>query len=461
MQLSVAKDIFGSPWHISAHGIQQYFPVVMGMLNGASINKEDEPAENIPFNISVTPQMWSHPEEDIEDDTTGDEPQNEKVVHVMPVRGIMMKHDMACGPRGTRTLGNRLLNADADSSVVGHVLIIEGPGGSANAVPELAEAIAGCKKPVLGYVDGMAASAHQYVLSYCTEKWANRATDIVGSIGTMLMFSGRTQKSEEDLFKVREVTIYADDAFEKNEEYETAINKFEFKLAKERILNPHNEQFQKDIKANCPGVEDKHLHGRTFAAAEVLGALIDTIGSFDNAVKRVVELSGYKKEKKASTPGGAGQAANEYLPIKTEMKQFKNVNAALDVESLEAVDQDVSLNEAQLELLDVALAVPGELQQQLETANGTIGERDATIAELTGQVNTASATIAERDTTIENLNQQIKVLKGKPADAGAQAHRSNNAVKTGEPKAISDKYENPFEALDEISKEYLGKPINK
>jgi ClpP class serine protease len=313
----------------------------------------------------------------------------------------------------------------------------------------------------LGYVDGMAASAHQYVLSYCTEKWANRATDIVGSIGTMLMFSGRTQKSEEDLFKVREVTIYADDAFEKNEEYETAINKFEFKLAKERILNPHNEQFQKDIKANCPGVEDKHLHGRTFAAAEVLGALIDTIGSFDNAVKRVVELSGYKKEKKASTPGGAGQAANEYLPIKTEMKQFKNVNAALDVESLEAVDQDVSLNEAQLELLDVALAVPGELQQQLETANGTIGERDATIAELTGQVNTASATIAERDTTIENLNQQIKVLKGKPADAGAQAHRSNNAVKTGEPKAISDKYENPFEALDEISKEYLGKPINK
>jgi len=116
MQLSVAKDIFGSPWHISSHGIQQYFPVVMGMINGASINMEDEPAENIPYNIMVTPQMGSHPEEDIDDDPE-DEPQNEKVVHVMPVRGIMMKHDMACGPRGTRTLGNRLRSADADNSV--------------------------------------------------------------------------------------------------------------------------------------------------------------------------------------------------------------------------------------------------------------------------------------------------------------------------------------------------------
>ena len=460
MQLSVAKDIFGSPWHISSHGLQQYFPVVMGMINGASISVEEEPAENIPYNVMVTPKMWSQPEEDIEDEPE-DETQNEKVVHVMPVRGVMMKHDMACGPRGTRTLGNRLRNADADNSVVGHVLIFEGPGGSANAVPELAEAIAACKKPVLGYVDGMAASAHQYVLSYCNEKWANRATDIVGSIGTVLMFSGRTQKSEEDLFKVREVTIYADDAFEKNEEYEKAINNFDFKLAKERILNPHNQKFQNDIKTNCPGVEDKHLHGRTFEAGEVIGALINRIGSFEEAVKRVVELSGYKKEKKASSPDGAGQAAIEYLPIITQMKQFKNVNAALDVESLEAVDEAVSLNEEQLEALDAALAVPGELQQQIETANATIGERDETIAEITGQVETANATIAERDTTIEYLNQEIVVLKGKPADDGAQAHKSNNAVITAEPKAISDKYENPFEALDEISKEYLGKPINK
>ena len=143
------------------------------------------------------------------------------------------------------------------------------------------------------------------------------------------------------------------------------------------------------------------------------------------------------------------------------MKQFKNVNAALDVDTLEAVDEAVSLNEPQLELLDAALAVPGELQQQLETANGTIGERDATIAEITGQVETANTTIAQRDATIEQLNQQVESLKAKPADAGAQAHKSNNAVIAAEPKAISDKYENPFEALDEISKEYLGKPINK
>jgi ClpP class serine protease len=463
MQYSIIKEVFGRPWHIHAMGIEQYRPVVSGMLSGAVIEAEAEPQESLPYAVSANtlqPVAWSHPEEPIEDDDTPEaEPSREKVIHVLPMRGVLIKHDGMCGQPGARTLARRLLNADADASVIGHVLIIEGPGGSASAVPELTEALQQCTKPTVVWVDGMMASAHMYVGAFAKFRIASRATDLVGCIGTMIEFEGRKAESEEDLMKVRAVRVYADDANEKNEEYETAINEFNFKLIKEHILNPHNAQFVADMKAQLPGIEDQHLHGRTFQAAQVIGALVDEIGPFGAAINKVIELSDYKNQ--AQSPGEQGRAANEYSPIKTEMKQFKNVNAALGVETLEAVDAAVSLNEDQLEALDVALdADPdAELQAQLDAANATIAERDASIATITGQVETANDTIAQRDETIAQLTAENANLKQNPADPGAQIVKPVDGGSSTAGKAITDKYTNPFDALEEVSKEYLGKSI--
>lgn len=406
MQLSIAKDIFGSPWHIDASGIQQYFPVLTGMINGAVIVEESEPKENRQFAISIktlSPVQWSQPEEDLPDDEEQrEEPLKEKVVHVLPVRGIMMKHDMMCGPAGTRTLANRLKSADADEMVMGHVMIFEGPGGAANAVPELADAMRECKKPIVGWVDGLAASAHQYVLSYCTEKWASRPTDIVGSIGTMIMFTGRKSKSDEDTFKNRQVTIYADQAFEKNEEYEKAINDFDFSLTKERVLNPHNKKFQDDIRTNCPGVEDKHLHGRTFEAAEVIGSLIEKIGSFQDAVKRVVELAG-------NNPCETENSNTNNLKNITSMKQFTLLNAVLGVPSLESVDEVVSLNEEQLLEIEGALEQTNLVVAERDTA---FGERDTANAARDLAVTEREAATAERETAVADRTTAQNELAG-------------------------------------------------
>lgn len=461
MQYSIAREIFGKPWQISALGIQQYQPVVTGMLNGAEIVVEKEPKENLPYAISANtsqPMAWSEEEEN---SAPEEESQKEKVVHVLPVRGVMMKHDMMCGPRGARTLGNRLRKADTDESVIGHVVIIEGPGGSAAAVPELSEAIQECKKPVVVFVDGLMCSAHMYVGSYADNIIASREDDLIGCIGTLIVFQGRTSKSEEDLFKVREVTIYADEANEKNEEYEKAINEFDFKLTKDHILNPHNKKFTDDIKKNRPNVEDKHLHGRTFPALEVVGTLIDSIGSFDTAVDKVIELANFKKVQNQAQ-GSSSQAANNNQ-IKTEMKQYKNVNAALGVEQLEAVDGAVSLNEEQLGALESSLAQDpnAELQGQLDTANTTLGERDTTITDLTGQVETANSTIAQRDQTIADLQDEVADLKGEAAVTTQKVVKNTDGGNSGEVQAITEKYDDPLTAIDAISEEYLGKSINQ
>ncbi len=465
MQYSIAREIFGKPWQISAFGIQQYQPVISGMLNGAEISVESEPLENIPYAVSATtgvPMAWSETDEDSAQEENSTQ---EKVIHVLPVRGVLMKHDMLCGPRGARTLANRLRKADADESVIGHVIIIEGPGGSAAAVPELSDAIKDCKKPVVGWVDGMMCSAHMYFGSYTDYLIASRNNDLVGCIGTLIVFKGRISKSEEDLFKEREVTIYADEAFEKNEEYNKAINEFDFKLTKEHILNPHNKEFVAAIKTNLPGVEDKHLHGRTFAASEVVGALINSIGDFDSAINKVLELSEFKKDENQAQ-SSTSQAVNNNSQIKTEMKQYKNVNAAIGVDQLEAVDGAVSFNEEQLEALDSSLGEDrsSEIQSQLDTANTTIGERDATITDLEGQVETANNTIATRDDRITELEAEIADLKNEAATSGAQARtESDGATNSGKEgsKPITEKYDNPMDALEEVSQAFLGKSVNE
>lgn len=448
MQLSIAKDIFGSPWHIEASGLQQYFPVVLGMMNGAVIVPEKEPQENLPFALSANtqqPVMWSQEESDTDED---EESSREKVVHVLPVRGVMMKHDMMCGPRGTRTLGNRLIKADSDPTVIGHVMIIEGPGGAANAVAELADAMKQCTKPILGWVDGIMASAHMYVGSYSKEIMASRPTDTVGSIGTMIVYSGRKSKSEEDLFKVREVTVYADDAFEKNEEYEKAINNFDVKLVKERVLNPHNQAFVNDIKANRPGVEDKHLHGRTFPASELVGSLIDSIGSFEDAVNRVIELSNYKKETNAGSNGS--QASTNNQNQSNMSKKYLKIQKAVGSQDALEVEADGSrtFSPDEMDAVENALADNSgeELQGQLDTANESL--------------QTATDTIAERDQTIKQLQTEVAELRRDPAEPSAGVTDPVDDPEDEKDGPVVKEKDSMASGLEKVSQAYLGKALN-
>jgi ClpP class serine protease len=318
---------------------------------------------------------------------------SEKVVSVIPVRGAMTKHNQVCGPAGTRTIAARLKEADMDPDVIGHVLVFETGGGSANSVPELSEAIIGCSKPTLAYVDGMMCSAGQFAGSYCREVMASRASDLIGSIGTMIVFEGRKAKSEENDEKIIHLRVYADGADEKNQEFESAINDFNFKLVKERILNPHNEQFIAQVKSNRPGVLEEHLHGRAYPAGEVLGSLVDSIGSFEEAVKRVVSLSGFKPERQ----GMASDSVNVQSQIIVSMKYPQIMSVlALDNESfVSEADGRRTFTKEEMEAIELALGIDHsgglnaaltETQSNLDAANSVITEREATITEREGRI---------------------------------------------------------------------------
>ena len=115
----------------------------------------------------------------------------ESGVAVIHVDGIMVKRADAFGRGGVTGSDEARMAVEAavrDTSIKGILLRLYSPGGSVEGLGELADAVFEARrmKSVIAQVDGMAASAAYFVGSQADAVYANHATDIVGSIGTIM-----------------------------------------------------------------------------------------------------------------------------------------------------------------------------------------------------------------------------------------------------------------------------------
>lgn len=375
-----------------------FYPLLKGALSGLIFEKENEPENSIPFLVSTSTNRvipFSDPDE------LSFSRESDQFVFVLNLRGTILKHDAMCGPRGTRTLASRLARMDKEANVIGHIIITESGGGMAAAVPDMADAIQALTKPVVAWIDGMSASAAYYINSYCNHIMASRASDQVGCIGTLIQLQGypKFAKLEDGSVVAR---IYADAATEKNDEYEAALEG-NFTLIKERVLNPHNEQFVNDVKANRSVVLDEQLKGRTYNAGDVVGTLIDSIGSFSDAVDLVISLA-----KPITQTKGNNQNSNNLK----QMSGLTNLNRIQSINGFEVIDGHASFNEEQL----------NDIEQEL--TNGA--QATAAVATLEQQNNTLTQTVAQRDARIQELENALAAATGDNADESAVIDRNTD-----------------------------------
>jgi ClpP class serine protease len=378
MNYAFLSSILVSPWQVDWNTFTQYYPVLRGVFNGLAFGDGKEPENSVPYQMGASSAS-----------SGGSSQSDERVVQVIPIRGIMLKHDMPCGPVGMRTVGNRLLSGEKKKNVVGSILLFESGGGQTMAVPEITDAIKACKKPVVAYVDGMTCSAAMYAASFCKEIIASRETDIVGSIGTLIAFENVEKFGKDDRGMVH-VRVYADGSEDKNGMFEDAITG-NFNLIKEQVLNPHNERFKTDIKANRPKVEAKHLTGRSWEAREVMGILVDAIGTLQYAANRVAEIAQAEKEDKINS-------SNNILG----MKNFPLLLAALGMSEI-AVDADgfSSFTEQQLSAVEAALSAANLNLRTAQDAR-TRAETD---------LQTANTAKTKLETDLQTANSRITVLE--------------------------------------------------
>lgn len=356
------------PWMITPEQAAAMAPVLRGVVQGyiTELGTAPEPR------MAAVPCAASG----IGSDKTRD---SQKFVFVTYLSGTMLKYD-SCDAPGTRSIGERMLRMDEDPSVIGHMIVADSGGGSVDSVPELRDAILKCTKPVVGFIDGTAASACIYALSYCDRILAHQPTDRVGCIGTLIQLSGypKFTKDPDGYVTAR---IYADGATEKNADFEAALEG-NFQVIREQTLNPLNERFVADMKANRPNTPDSQLTGRTYFASEVIGTLIDAIATFDEAIESVARLAADQENTNAENSNNMENNVQTNYPSLASLPGFKDL-------VIDQADGTTTLQAVQLQEIEDALAggirdasavqaLSAELQQERETA----ARREERIAEL-------------------------------------------------------------------------------
>ena len=330
-----------------------------------------------------------------------------KQISVVRLEGVMMRDEAWCEP-GTRDIAKWLRQGDADPRVLANIVLIDSGGGAADSVKDLADAITACQKPVLAFCDGDMCSAAYYAGCYADHIMANDGRNRVGCIGTMVQLVGYPAKAKDENGYTR-LRIYADGSEDKNSEYEQALEG-NFELIKRNVLNPLAEDFRNDVKTRRPSTTDEQRKGRTFYAQDVVGTLIDSIGSLKDAVKQALDLS---------------------TNTISEMKGHENLQSLDTCRDLQMVDGYVSLNGEQLAEIDNAL---GELNTEKalnKSHSDTIAEQLTTINELTAErdeLKPKAEQLEAKETEIASLTQERDNLRTENAKKDARIAELEKAL---------------------------------
>ena len=333
-------------------------------------------------------------------------PQNS--VAVISVKGVLMKEDMVCGPAGTATLGRIIQQADNNPNISSIVLHIDSPGGTVDGTEALANIIRNTNKPVVAFVDGLMASAALWIGSAANEIIASTDTDEIGSVGVIMRFADWQPHWEKKGVKFH--TVAASTSPEKNKAFDE-LREGNYDAYIKDVLDPIDKKFMDTIKERFPNCEDKHLTGKVFFARDIMGVFVNSIGTLGDAVTRAYQLSNPEEEN-----------SNHNLKNRRSMKQFAKLNAVLGLDALESVDEAVSMNQEQLELVESALLqndqkvtdARSEAETQRDSANAELVTAQTSLSNAVAAFDSIDPTIAAADSPEAKAEAVRTLLAAKP-----------------------------------------------
>ena len=429
MNLSLFTQNLRGPWMITPEQAAVMMPIVRGVIAGTHLDLDSVEKPAISSKVSCRSYYVGE---------AVNHPHAEKSVYITYLSGTMTKYE-TCFNWGTRDIAQELLEADKDPEILGHIIVADSGGGQADSVPELADAIKQLKKPIVSFVDGVAASACIYAISYTQKIIAHQPTNMIGCIGTMMTVSG-WPKMRQDSNGYVQVRIYADQSSEKNADYEAALEG-NTQIIRDEFLNPLCERFINDMKANRPNATDDQLKGKTYFAEHVVGSLIDSIGTFDDAVAAVIELA----------------EANNVTNTSETMARYAHLESIPGLEEqVYAEDGSTVLQECQLEAIEQALTTPRAEENDLQAQMDSLTQAHA------AELDSLREEISSRDETISTQASRISELEAALDAAVAREELEDPAavVVEGDPSNIVDAGYSPaknFTEAEAACKEFLSR----
>jgi protease-4 len=418
--------ILSAKWLVHQSFAEAYFPVVHGLLNGQQFEQQEENSPTIrEAVISGSPVYFIS--EYGESSPVNQAPKGS--VAVIDIKGPITKADQYCGSSGTETKA-ALLQASLDNpNIKGVILNIDSGGGEGNAVELLTQIMKSAQKPVVSFINGMAASAAYWIASAGHKMIISGNVSEVGSIGAYIRIADFTKYYETLGIDIKEV--YAPQSEKKNESYRELL------AGKDELMKADLEKFVNffidDVKQNRQNLSDNEdiFKGAMFYSNEALeNGLVDEIGDFSTAVKAIDELSNSPKFK--SGTGSTLFANNNDMKIQLLATQvaLASVLGAQFAENQESMEVDLTA-----ENIEAINALIGMKSQEVSQLNATLSEKETALTAATDSLN-------EANTKFTELEEKYNLIKGETTNT------ITNGKNGGENKGIATYAEEGAEHIE-------------
>lgn len=284
-------------WMLEKGWAEAHYPLVLSLLQGKPVSFVERTGnEQVELPFAVDPKTmqrhelfgsYGKPNANVPPGSVG----------VLPISGPITKYNGECGEPGAIQRSTWLADLNRRQNISSIVLLLDTPGGEARAAHTLTTSIEKSKKPVLAFVDGMAASLGMWITAATDEVYLGSSMHEVGSIGSYVMIPDMLGWYESQGLKVHE--IYAPQSEEKNRDVKDALKGDYTSIKKDLAL--HVDQFINYVKQQRPkaaGTVSEWGTGKMFYAADAIKlGLADGVRTFEQTILKAAWNAARNKKK--------------------------------------------------------------------------------------------------------------------------------------------------------------------
>jgi len=412
--------------------------MVNAMMNGHLLREHDDKVYGVRCYEQANGEFTAM----AADENGGQVKSDTPFINVLYVEGPITREGGAC-TYGSRQLRDMMMEAADYENCLGHLLLINGPGGVDTAIPDMMQATDYARskgQPIVGRIDGFCASAHIWIATMCDELYYNNPADKIGSVG---IYYANIMHKDGDVDPETGGTwhiVYDPESYDKNKPYRDLADNNDDTLIKEELIRD-GAVFRNYIKSRRPNATEEHLHGKMFDCKDVEGILVDGQATMQEAFNRVVVLSKKRNGSKSGKTGRMASASNSGTILSTtsnniNMKEkFPKIFALLGVEAMECKEDGTFFNASLLETLEGKI---GEMEQ----ANA---DAKALAEQLTNEKNELTAKVESLTTEHAAAIEQLKADHQKAIDDLKAEHQT----KVDELNATVEEKQNAIAALEQ------------
>lgn len=218
--------------------------------------------------------------------------ETDEAINVIYITSAIMRNGGGCSV-GSIEHRDKLLYCASKPNVLGHIFVLDSPGGCVDAIYDYIEGIEAVKaagQPCIGIITGECASLCTRVSAHLDEVYYSYEKYKFGCIGTMAIMDLMPHGAVNPTTGETHVELYAENSPKKNYIFREAA-KGNYAPMQEYI-NKCNEEFLSDMRTLRPNCKEEYLTGELYDCSMMEGIFLDGKKSFDECITRIIELRG-------------------------------------------------------------------------------------------------------------------------------------------------------------------------